>query len=775
MGEGWCNGPGGLSVARRVSDFPDATPVQKVFKPRASKEDLSSTQASRASVLSTASSTVNQLQQLQQLQQLEDDERIDRFGTFLIETHGSMIKAWRRVLDPLHDSELFFSEFVEALARASWVGDTPALWSALTRRSQAHRGELSVGLREICPELSDVIENFRMWTVDRFGGPIDMLHTLNAKPNPSLTHEEFVQACSDRSFSGDASMIFRQHLDIESSGSVSEVDVAFLEPNALKRKRALDPGVMMSLDAAKATAKKLRRRLRLQKKNRDSAVKDFRKRVRVAAGGSFIRGWRRILDLDGNMTLSKAELWKGCRKIAFHGDVAALWKAMDIDDDGAVHLQEVDARMALVLARFKKWATENHGTSVVAMQYLAALIKKRTPKWSMEEFLSALRAANFPPIPGVNLIKAATMLHEAGDITDVGYVIAQDFSFLDKWDPAPFLCASPDLEEKDRFLSALRSRYASLIVGWRRILDRDNKNRVSYKDFSDACRLMHFNDNVPGLWCALDEDASGFISLDEIDHDSADVLLAFKDWAESTFGTIVHAFKMLDTTRSNAMSFPMFRRSMRDFGYEGDAKVLFLILKPDANIPHKGKDARLTLEDIKYLSTWEPPEQFRTPDSSDEEGDEQDQAGGEEDKNTSADQPAQRNRGTIVGKRESMASRKGSTLTKATSFESTADLGNRVLIRKPCKPALVLPQKSAKYSLSAEFVFCRSPREFKHYQLSSPSRRTLRHHFSFNDLLAGSPETSLFKPRRKSPYHLALAHARSQSTPAVNSLRCVTR
>ena len=36
-------------------------------------------------------------------------------------------------------------------------------------------------------------------------------------------------------------------------------------------------------------------------------------------------------------------------------------KAMDGDDDGTVNLQDVDLRMAVVLAQFKKWATERPG------------------------------------------------------------------------------------------------------------------------------------------------------------------------------------------------------------------------------------------------------------------------------------------------------------------------------------------------------------------------------------------------------------------------------
>jgi len=38
--------------------------------------------------------------------------------------------------------------------------------------------------------------------------------------------------------------------------------------------------------------------------------------------------------------------------------------AMDQDGDGSVQLPEMDVRLALVLASFKKWCSERHGSCV---------------------------------------------------------------------------------------------------------------------------------------------------------------------------------------------------------------------------------------------------------------------------------------------------------------------------------------------------------------------------------------------------------------------------
>merc|ERR1719197_2230474 len=137
----------------------------------------------------------------------------------------------------------------------------------------------------------------------------------------------------------------------------------------------------MALEVAKSSALTLRKRARLQKRIMNKAMTEFQRKLRAASGGSFIRGFRRILDRNGNLCISKVEMLKGCRQVAFGGDVMALWKAMDQDGDGCVQCCELDVRMALVLASFKKWCSEKHGSSARAMKHIAAMARHRTAKW----------------------------------------------------------------------------------------------------------------------------------------------------------------------------------------------------------------------------------------------------------------------------------------------------------------------------------------------------------------------------------------------------------
>jgi len=501
--------------------------------------------------------------------------------------------------------ELLFSEFVEALTSLQWEGNTSALWGALVRRAHSNNRDVVVGLREIAPEEDWIIEHFKFWLGDKFGGAIEFFNKLTGnRPNTSLSFSEFMRACQPYGHPQHLQLIW-EFVNPENDSAITLKDIAFLEINGLKRKSALEPAFVMALEAAKASAEVLRKRAMTQKRSTKAAVADFMRKIRAASGGSFIRGYRKILDQNGNLTISKVEMLKGCRQVAFGGDVMALWKALDSDGDGCVQLPEVDVRMALVLSSFKKWCSEKHGSCVKAMQHFAAITRRRTAKWNVDDFVAAVSSSGWPGVPGATTLKqAAALLHEASDATGTKSIIAQDVAFLDTWEPTPWLCAEPDIQGKEQLISQLRARYVNLIVAWRRLFDRNNKNHCTYKEFTHVCAHMQLK-NAPGIWRALDQDNCGFISLKNIDHESAQVLLDFKEWAEETFGTIQFAFRVVDKDHNNAVSLPVFKRMLTEFGFQGDARVLFQSLKPDVSGKQNSRDARLRLEDMKHLCSWE--------------------------------------------------------------------------------------------------------------------------------------------------------------------------
>lgn len=657
---------------------------------------------------------------------------------FLKERFGSVSKAWRRALDPQMVGTLMFSEFMEALARLSWEGDAGALWQVLN--SRAEEGNASVGLREIAPEEFAEIEHFRTWTVSAFGGPIDMFNDMYARSGSSMgtvPFEDYMATCSRFGYDGDAETFFQTALDLDGVGSISIIDVNFLEPNGIRRRMTLDPEFALAVEGAKATAQKVRQRAQQRRKAQADVRRAFTQRVKFASGGSFVRGWRKFFIRNASMAITKCDLRMGVRKVAFSGDIAALWKALDADDDGAVHLQEVDHSMAIVLARYKKWATDEYGSCAACLTHFSTLLRKRgLAKWTLEDFSTALSRSDFPDVPGVSRKQAGTMLHEAFDIENTGSFACQDIEFLDKWEPSPYLSEVADEEEKEHFLQILHTRYPNVVVPWRRLFDKNNTNIVSFKEFCDGCSGLPVR-NPSGLWCALDDDAGGFISLDEVAPASAKILWSFKGWAEDTFGTLACCFKMLDRTHSGAMTLPWFKRSLLDFGFDGDAKALFSILKPDA--ASGARDIRLSFEDMKYLVSWELPEN--------------DDAASDDEPETASVQNTQSSKQEKAGNRKQLAPlaakakvRPQSSLPSLASFDTS--------------------QASIQSSFSRinrpEFVYCRNNGELdEHDRTKLLLEKTLPQcKFKLNDCLSKSrSEGALLSPakmrartRKKSPY-----------------------
>jgi len=99
---------------------------------------------------------------------------------------------------------------------------------------------------------------------------------------------------------------------------------------------------------------------------------------------------------------------------------------------------------------------------------------------------------------------------------------------------------------------------------------------------------------------------------------------------EDTFGSIQFAFRVFDTTHSHAVSVPVFKRVLSQFGFLDDARILFQSSEADAGDRHVGestrcpvvigvmdcllvamlggrnsRDARVRLEDMKHLSSWQ--------------------------------------------------------------------------------------------------------------------------------------------------------------------------
>eukprot|EP00913_Durusdinium_trenchii_P015109 g14170.t1 len=156
-------------------------------------------------------------------------------------------------------------------------------------------------------------------------------------------------------------------------------------------------------------------------------------------------------------------------------------------------------------------------------------------------------------------------------------------------------------------------------------MDKDGSNSCNWHEFQEAAKLVRFRGNLASVWLALDADMSGAISLkDSIPtaepegrqlppfatgsgrsrtaacaraQDANECLVQFKQWADSEFGGVRSAFKVLDNDASGSLNFKEFKAACRSYGFPGDCKMLFQCLD------QQGEGA-LQPHEVFFLDKW---------------------------------------------------------------------------------------------------------------------------------------------------------------------------
>lgn len=189
------------------------------------------------------------------------------------------------------------------------------------------------------------------------------------------------------------------------------------------------------------------------------------------------------------------------------------------------------------------------------------------------------------------------------DYHGCGFVRFEDLDWLDNWTPPVWLSAKPDSRALRELKNMLIERYHSMIQAWRRCLDFDGSNKVSWSEFVQAAERLRFRGNVAGAWRALDIDLSGWISMNEIDPQTHHLLVSFKHWAEHNFGSVGCAFRSLDKDNSKSLTFSEIRRACRQLNWEGDPRELFDALDASGSTPDEPR-RQIDFDEIAFLDGY---------------------------------------------------------------------------------------------------------------------------------------------------------------------------
>ncbi|CAE7306537.1 hypothetical protein AK812_SmicGene26509 [Symbiodinium microadriaticum] len=566
-------------------------------------------------------------------------ERHALISTLTDKGGGYFLVGWRRELDPDGSMDVELKELDWHLRRLGLL--------ELSARNIVGPSAESLTLEDLSKKDGDLVRRVREWIKEKFGSPADVWNVIDAKQTGSLDRAGWTSSCLAAGFDGTVEELHYlfQFVDIDEGGSINKEEILFLETDSQARDKAIFEEKMKSKGQverlwasvywselhkghsplsrtaprpwmAKAfealpplvivqRQHRLREARRTQRQSKSKFLKFLCEKY-----GSCARAWRRGIDPDGHFFADKLILRHFCRQheLDYQVHMPSLWTTLDSDSDGKISLQDISPLGAVALASFRAWCRKKCG-SCRAVWSLPEMEKARaSPQLSGDSRLISVKKMLIGHF--VESLKAlgwicsgdqAEML-SALDFFNAGFVSQADLYWLDTWEPPLFLISEPSEEAWNEVKHILLDRYGSPLHAWRE-LDLDGQNEVSWTEFVAGCRRVRFKGDVGAAWRFIDNDASGYISMEEFSPDIYNVLMSFKQWASRLYGSVGNAFKNFDKEGNGTLTLHILRRCCQKGKWSGDAQELFQCVGPTSSRQDPSKKL-ITVEDVAFLDLW---------------------------------------------------------------------------------------------------------------------------------------------------------------------------
>lgn len=526
---------------------------------------------------------------------LDDHDIAAYVRTLFEERAGHALVAWTQYFDRNHDRKVSEEEWMHGMEKLGYQGDAKSLYKRL---DEDNSGFLTIS--EICPMSSDLWASFQHWAAKTFFSEEDMIEKLsgrkfqekkkNAKitEDKGMTRKQFFNFASSLGWYGGFEQILFMSMDQGLQGTVYTHMLPWFEEERnrqikkLKYKKHGKDGGMTAM----------RRRLHALR-----SLQAFTQWLRYRYGPKLFHPWRRGLDKDGSMNVTRLELQTFCKNAGWRGDVNALWHALDADESGSTSLDEFAGSEARELALFRTWVIGRFGTIRKALRAFCAKVQNKT-----------LAAAKVVPLDKSDFTFAVEGLgyeHDAGEIFEIldweaegdKMITYKELRCLEAWEPVDWLTAEKNEEAAELFKSMLFAKYKHPLKAWR-ALDEDVSGKVNFREFTTTAARLGFKGDLQGAWMALDSDASGYIALTEVNPRGAHLLAEFRRWANLFFGSVMNAFMVLDADGGGALTRSEFKKSATKYCFRGDREELFTLLDI-------GGDGDITVEEMAFLDEWE--------------------------------------------------------------------------------------------------------------------------------------------------------------------------
>lgn len=346
---------------------------------------------------------------------------------------------------------------------------------------------------------------------------------------------------------------------------------------------------------------------------------------------NLIDAWREGFGFeDARGRLNFVEFCEAVRTMGYVGNLKTLFAELDKDNTGFVSLREFDPQVYHMIFTYKEMLTNKYGN--IAKAWLAELGSADVQaKISEEKFIKhveklgwtlggadtekqklasykqlfkmlqrnprggVLFLRDFDPPAFRSLVRQdPEMISEEKKPEKSGMEMSfnerQDETFRQRWSKHNANLHRTEMAgeaqaERDKILASgdleslkktLRSKFGTVAMAWKNILDLDNHGRLSWTSFADACRRVGYLGDLLKLWKDLDKDGLGYITLGMFDKEGDDAIRSFRKQLAEKFGNLITGFRVgLDVKRAGRVDEAEFCKRFQELEFVGDPKPLF--------------------------------------------------------------------------------------------------------------------------------------------------------------------------------------------------------
>jgi len=562
------------------------------------------------------------------------------FKKLLVRRFGCMYRAWRQGLDVSGDGKLSFTEFTDAARAIGYAGSVRKLWQHLDDDNSG-----VITLDEIDPPTFKLINDWFTAVGEKFeGNLISCWKALDTKKKQYVEKEEFVERVVELEMlpKKKAARIFKEFLTDQAIPKLTLEQIDPVAADCLKRgdlkmitaKRGGSPPAsgsrpdtgegdegaeriaalkgMTFLErqashGATEWTRDIAERQRVKLKEEEAAkkkadlgaqgLKAFKNLLKTKYG-SMLVAWRRALDVSGDGKLSFVEFTSACRAIGYAGSIQKLWEQLDDDNSGVITLAELDPAAHKCIEAF--WTLINDRFGDIYNAWCKFFEPAQTGQLELYKFVKKCQELGYKHTHPRNLVKALVPSDRAAYITLRDLDKPSYERLLQEYNQALELAEAKEAANKklvgardlDGFKTSLIHRFGNIARAWRDGLDTSGDNKLSFTEFTLACRNIGYMGSVKTLFKELDP-GTGVIMLEDLDPETHKAMHGFRELLKNRFGNTLQAWMQgLDLDGNFRLDQPEFIDRCVALGYEGDAAKLF-----DMLLKEKGSKF-LTLEDI---------------------------------------------------------------------------------------------------------------------------------------------------------------------------------